>query len=71
MGEVIKRSPTETLVKAMEEVGDAAECLVIMTTSDGAIITLGTTSVVSTRLGILEMAKALILKDVITSIEKD
>ena len=32
----------------------------------GDIITLGSTSVLSTRLGMLEMAKTLILKDVIT-----
>jgi hypothetical protein len=66
MGDVIKRTPTETLVKAMEEVGDAVECLVIMTEAGGDIITLGSTSVLSTRLGMLEMAKTLILKDVIT-----
>ena len=66
MGKVIKRTPTETLVTAMEEVGDATECLVIMTKAGGDIITLGSTSVFSTRLGMLEMAKTLILKDVIT-----
>ena len=66
MGDVIKRTPTETLVKAMEEVGDAVECLVIMTEAGGDIITLGSTSGLSTRLGMLEMAKTLILKDVIT-----
>ena len=66
MGDVIKRTPTETLVKAMDEVGDAVECLVILTEAGGDIITLGSTSVLSTRLGMLEMAKTLILKDVIT-----
>jgi hypothetical protein len=71
MGDVIKRTPTETLVKAMEEVGDAVECLVIMTEAGGGIITLGSTSVLSTRLGMLEMAKTLILKDVITRREDD
>ena len=71
MGDVIKRTPTETLVKAMEEVGDAVECLVIMTEAGGDIITLGSTSVLSTRLGMLEMAKTLMLKDVITRREDD
>ena len=71
MGDVIKRTPTETLVTAMEEVGDAIECLVIMTEASGDIITLGSTSVLSTRLGMLEMAKTLILKDVITRREDD
>ena len=71
MGDVIKRTPTETLVKAMEEVGEAIECLVIMTDASGDIITLGSTSVLSTRLGLLEMAKACILTDVMKSTEKD
>lgn len=65
LGDVIKRSPTETLVRAMEEVGEAVECLVIMTDSNGDIITLGSTTVLSTRLGLLEMAKTLMLKDII------
>jgi len=60
-----KRSPTETLVKAMEEVGAAVECLIIMTDSNGDIITLGSTDVLSTRLGLLEMTKSLMLKDII------
>ena len=66
-----KRSPTETLVKAMEEVGEAVECLIIMTDSNGDIITLGSTDVLSTRLGLLEMAKALTLKDIIKMPESD
>ncbi len=67
MADVIIRSPTETIVAAMEEAADAKECLVIMTSVDGAIITLGSTSIISTRLGMLEMAKSLILKDLIHS----
>ena len=66
-----ERSPTETLVKAMEEVGEAVECLIIMTDSNGDIITLGSTDVLSTRLGLLEMAKALTLKDIIKMPESD
>ena len=71
MGDVIKRTPTETLVKAMEEVGGAVECLVIMTDENGDIITLGSTSVLSTRLGLMEMAKACILADVVKMSESD
>jgi len=66
MGDVIIRTPTETIVKAMEEAETAKECLVIMTSADGSIITLGSTSVLSTRLGLLEMAKACILSDIVT-----
>jgi hypothetical protein len=69
MGDVVKRTPTDTLVRAMEEVGDATECLIIMTDKNGDIITLGSTSVLSTRLGLLEMAKTLMLKDIITASE--
>ena len=60
------RTPTETLIAAMEEVNGATECLVIMTNgNDGSILVMGTTSALSTRLGMLEMSKALILKDMI------
>jgi hypothetical protein len=68
---MMKRSPTETLVKAMEEVGEAVECLIIMTDSNGDIITLGSTDVLSTRLGLLEIAKTLMLKDIIKMPEID
>ena len=66
-----KRTPTETLVKAMEEVGDAIECMVIMTDANGDIITLASTNVLSTRLGILEMAKTLTVKDILAMPEDD
>jgi len=65
MSDVIIRTPTETIVAAMEEAETAKECFVIMTDKDGSIITLGSTSVLSTRLGLLEMAKAIILSDMI------
>lgn len=68
---IIKRSPTETLVKAMEEVGDAVECLVIMTDANGDIITLGSTNIYSMRLGMLEAAKTWIMRDIIRQEEKD
>ena len=68
---MVNRSPTETLVAAMEEVGEANVCLVIMTDTNGDIITLGSTDVLSTRLGLLEMTKSLMLKDIIKRPEKD
>jgi hypothetical protein len=71
MGDVIIRTPTETIVAAMEEAETAKECLVIMTDKDGSIITLGSTSVLSTRLGLLEMAKTLILSDVVERAMKE
>ena len=71
MSDVILRSPTETIVAAMEEASTATECLVIMTDKDGSIITLGSTSILSTRLGLLEMAKTLILSDVLERVVKE
>ena len=64
MTDVVRRTPEETLNAALKEVNDAIECLVIMTSEDGSILTLGSTSILSTRLGMLEMAKALIVKDI-------
>ena len=49
----------------MEEAETAQDVLVIMTNTDGNIITLGSTSSLTTRLGLLEMAKALILTDMV------
>jgi len=46
MTEKIRRTPTETLVAAMEEAEKAIECLVIMTNSDGEILTIGSTSII-------------------------
>lgn len=60
-----KRSPTETLIAAMEEAEKADECLVIMTATDGSFLTLGSTDRKSTRLGMIEMAKTIILSDLI------
>lgn len=65
MGETIRRTPEETIQAALKECEDCrpVECLVIMTDENGDILTLGSTSVLSTRLGLLEMAKALIISD--------
>jgi len=66
-----KRTPTETLVTALEEVGDAVECLVIMTDAGGDILTMASTDVLSTRLGLLEMAKTLTVKDIMAMSDDD
>ncbi len=68
MSETISRTPTETLIAAMEEAERAKECFVIMTDSNGEILTLASTSIISTRLGLLEMAKACILSDMINKV---
>ena len=62
----MKRSPTDTLVAAMEEAEKAAECLVIMTTTDGDIIYLCSTDAKSTKFGLLEMTKQCIVADMRT-----
>jgi len=62
-GELSDRTPTETIIAAMEEAETATNAIIVMTTKDGDILTLATTSVLSTRLGLLEMAKALIISD--------
>lgn len=67
MGNVIRRTPAETLAAALGEAETApvVECIVIMTDENGDIITCGSTSVLSTRLGLLEMAKAIIIADMV------
>jgi hypothetical protein len=47
----------------MEEADDANECLVIMTTQDGHIVTIGSTDARVVRLGLLETAKQWMVAD--------
>ena len=68
-GELIERTPTETIIAAMEEAETASNAIIVMTTKDGDILTLATTSVLSPRLGLLEMAKALIISDLVKNKE--
>ena len=60
-----ERTPTETIIAAMEEAETATNAIIVMTTKEGDILTLATTSVLSTRLGLLEMAKAIIISDLV------
>ena len=71
MNDIILRSPTDTLIAAMEEAEMATVCLVIMTDKDDSIIMLPSTSVLSTQLGLLEMEKAVILSDMVARIVKE
>ncbi len=60
-----ERTPTEAIIAAMEEAETATNAIIVMTTKEGDILTLATTSVLSTRLGLLEMAKAIIISDLV------
>lgn len=55
----IRRSPTDTLLKALEEFGtdEPLECVVVFSTQSGDICTMSSTDTVSTKVGLLEMAK--------------
>ena len=61
----MERSPTDTLVAAMEEAGSARELLVIMTTEDGHILTLATSDQRVIRMGLIETAKQWIIADMV------
>ncbi len=56
---MIKRTPTEVLLKALEEFGvdEPTDCIVVFTTQSGDIVTMASTDQVSTKIGLLEMAK--------------
>lgn len=60
-----KRTPTDTLIAAMEQAGEAKECLIILTTEDGHILTLGSTEQRVLRLGLLEAAKQWMIADMV------
>lgn len=61
----MERSPTDTLVHAMEQAGTAKQLLVIMTSEDGHILTLGTTDQRVIRLGLIEAAKQWMIADMV------
>lgn len=58
------RSPTDTLIAAMEEAGNAKECMVIMTSEDGDIIWLCSSDKYTIKLGLIETAKQCIVNDI-------
>ena len=62
----MKRTPTETLIAAMEEAEAATECLVIMTQSDGSILTLCSSEQRVVKLGLLETAKQWTVADMVS-----
>lgn len=55
----IKRTPTETLMKALEEFGvdEPVECVIVFSTQGGDLCTMSSTDTVSTQVGLLELAK--------------
>lgn len=61
-----RRTPTETLVAALEEFGhdEPAECLVIFTTQGGDICTMSSTDTLSTKLGMIETAGVFVRQDI-------
>lgn len=59
----MSKTPTETLIEAMEQVGEATQCLVILTTEDGHILTLGSSDQRVIRFGLLETAKQWMIAD--------
>jgi hypothetical protein len=54
-----KRTPTETLLRAMEEFGvdEPIEVIVVFSTQGGDICTIASTDVTSVKVGMLETAK--------------
>jgi hypothetical protein len=58
------RTPTDTLIAAMEEAEKATECLVIMTSNDGEIIWLSSNKSKMVKLGMLELVKQLIVAEI-------
>ena len=65
------RTPTDTLIAAMEDAGEAVQCLVILTTTDGHILTLGSTNQRVIRLGMLEAAKQWLVADMMAESLKE
>ena len=61
----MERTPTDTLVAAMENAETAKQLIVIMTSEDGHILTLGTTDQRVVRLGLIEAAKQWMIADMV------
>jgi hypothetical protein len=67
----MQRSPTDTIVAAMEEAETATACLIILTQSDGQIVTLGSSDRRVVRLGLLETAKQWLIADMLRDSMRD
>ena len=61
-----RRTPTETLLSAMEEFGqcEPKDCLVIYTNEGGDLVWLCSSDQISTKLGLIEACKYFILKKI-------
>ena len=57
-----QRTPTETLIAAMEEFGkdEPAEVIVVFTTKEGDICNMSSTDTLSTKMGMLKTAELLV-----------
>ena len=57
-----QRTPTETLIAAMEEFGkdEPAEVIVVFTTKEGDICNMCSTDTLSTKMGMLKTAELLV-----------
>ena len=57
-----RRTPTETLIAAMEEFGkdEPAEVIVVFTTKEGDICNMCSTDTLSTKMGMLKTAELLV-----------
>lgn len=64
--EIMTRTPTDTLMAAMEEFGRAEplDCMIIWTDQSGDICWSSTTDSRVIRLGMIEMVKTLIVKGI-------
>lgn len=59
------RSPTDTLIAAMEEVGTARECIIVMINEAGEIIWSCSSDALTVKLGLLETAKHCIVAGIV------
>ena len=55
------RTPTDTLIAAMEEADTAQECIVVMTNSEGEILWMCSSDKLTTKIGLLETAKIYVM----------
>lgn len=53
----MNRSVTDTIAAAMEDADGADECYIVITTSDGDMVTHASTNRMSINIGLLETAK--------------
>lgn len=65
------KTPTDTLVEAMDQASESKECMVILTTADGHLLTLCTSEQRVVRMGLLETAKQWMIADMVAESSKE